>query len=116
MTGQPELSHDKHLKRCINRSRHFERDRYAAARQRQHDDVLALQVPEMTCQLPAGVTSVAVGLLRVHVPSHCPSSFENSGAIAMPRWHPGCVRSGILECGEVAMLRNSRAMLTGVGL
>ena len=70
MTRQPELSHDKHIKRSIKCSRHLERDGNAAPRQRQHDEVLALQVLEMARQLPARVTPVAVGLRKIRAPSH----------------------------------------------
>jgi hypothetical protein len=113
---QSELSHYEDIERCVERARHLEPDRNAAAREREDHDTVALQVAKATRKLRSGMTSVAVGFLESSLPSHC-GSFEKGGAIAMPRWHRRCVSGGSFSMsGGVAMLRNNRALLTGLGL
>ena len=58
MTWKPELPHEKHLERRIERARHFGRDRNTTSRQREHDDIGPIrEVAKVLGELPSGVAA-----------------------------------------------------------
>src|SRR5678816_848689 len=117
MTRQPEFPHHEHIERSVQRACNFERDGNAAARQRQNDDILSFDMGKVPRQLDASMTTVAVRLRDVSMSSHYGFPCIGGGASAMPRWHLRCDQTRSPEyLEELAMLRNNRALLTGLGL
>ena len=116
MARQAELSYDKDIERCVERARHLEPDRNAAAREREDHDIVVLQVAKATGKLRTGMTPVAVEFLEICLPRHS-GSFDNwpcnrDASVALRLR----ARLSFSICGGVAMLRNNRALLTGLGL
>ena len=53
-----KLAHHKNIQRCSQRLGDFEGHRHPAARQPQHDNVLAAQKGQAPCQLTSGVSTI----------------------------------------------------------
>ena len=53
-----KLAHHKNIQRCSQRLGDFEGHRHPAARQPQHDNVLAAQKSQAPCQLTSGVSTI----------------------------------------------------------
>ena len=67
MTRCPQLAHEEHVERSVKRRRDFKRDRDAAARQREHDDIVAAGVVLKTRgQHAARDAAIDEGLLIIH--------------------------------------------------